>query len=164
MEDANRLVELDGVSLLGSKLRISSTSCYLARDDKLDLFGALSKELTMRRSDVKVHNSRSLISAKPTRILSLNNIVSFEDLNKDEDYMETLNDIKSECSQYGSLSNICVPRFGVYATKVFLEYGSVEDAVNAYKKLKNRTFDEKIVAVEYAYEEIIECLKPTMIP
>mmetsp|Transcript_35038 Transcript_35038/g.42868 ORF Transcript_35038/g.42868 Transcript_35038/m.42868 type:complete len:317 (+) Transcript_35038:66-1016(+) len=156
-EDANKVMELDGVSLLGSKLRISSSSRYVARVDKSGMSKGLLKGSNMRRSKVKVVDV-SLASDKPTRILVLDNVVSYEDLDEDEDYIETLNDIKDECSQYGSVRKICVPRYGIYATKIFLEYKSIDDAVNAQKKLNNRTFDGRIVAVEFGDVECLDCL------
>jgi RNA recognition motif-containing protein len=158
MEDANKAMELDGVSLLGSKLRISSSSRYVSRGDKSGMSKGLLEGSNMRGSNVKVVNNVSLISDKPTRVLVLDNVVSYEDLDEDEDYIETLIDVKDECSQYGSLSKIYVPRFGVYATKIFLEYKSVDDAVNAHEKLNNRTFDERIVTVEFGDVECLDYL------
>jgi RNA recognition motif-containing protein len=158
IEDANKALQLDGVSFLGSKLRISSPLRYVAHRNKIDFVKTLENASGTRESTSVDRNNVSSISEKPTRILMLNNTLSFEDLDEDEDYMETVNDIKSECSQYGSLKRICVPRFGVHATKIFLEYRSVEDAVNAHNKLKNKTFDEKTMVVEFAEEEFLECL------
>eukprot|EP00586_Coscinodiscus_wailesii_P020933 CAMPEP_0172491044 /NCGR_PEP_ID=MMETSP1066-20121228/21718_1 /TAXON_ID=671091 /ORGANISM="Coscinodiscus wailesii, Strain CCMP2513" /LENGTH=188 /DNA_ID=CAMNT_0013259865 /DNA_START=438 /DNA_END=1004 /DNA_ORIENTATION=+ len=157
-EDANKALQLDGVALLGSKLRISPQLRYVARGDKIDFLKVLKNVSAIRESTLIVRKNASSISDKPTRTLMLNNIVSYEDLDEDEDYIETVDDIRSECSQYGSLKRICVPRFGVHATKVFLEYNNVDDAVNAHDKLKNKTFDEKITAVEFVEEEFLECL------
>mmetsp|Transcript_35037 Transcript_35037/g.42867 ORF Transcript_35037/g.42867 Transcript_35037/m.42867 type:complete len:318 (+) Transcript_35037:77-1030(+) len=158
MEDANKAIELDGVSFLGSKLRISSSSRYLVRGYNSGVLKGSLERSNMRRSNVKAVNNVSIISDKPTKTLVLGNVVSYEDLDEDEDYIETLNDIKDECSQYGSVRKICVPRYGIYATKIFLEYKSIDDAVNAQKKLNNRTFDGRIVAVEFGDVECLDCL------
>eukprot|EP00586_Coscinodiscus_wailesii_P015357 CAMPEP_0172521316 /NCGR_PEP_ID=MMETSP1066-20121228/292513_1 /TAXON_ID=671091 /ORGANISM="Coscinodiscus wailesii, Strain CCMP2513" /LENGTH=391 /DNA_ID=CAMNT_0013304215 /DNA_START=54 /DNA_END=1229 /DNA_ORIENTATION=- len=148
----------DCVSFLGSKLRISSSSRYLVRGYNSGVLKGSLERSNMRRSNVKAVNNVSIISDKPTKTLVLGNVVSYEDLDEDEDYIETLNDIKDECSRYGSVRKICVPRYGIYATKIFLEYKSIDDAVNAQKKLNNRTFDGRIVAVEFGDVECLDCL------
>jgi len=88
-------------------------------------------------------------SLECTRVLEINNALSIEDLEYDEDYRETMEEIKDECVQYGTLKNMCMPRTGVHATKIFLEYASVEDAEKAFNELRMKTFDGKVVTVDF---------------
>lgn len=42
--------------------------------------------------------------ATPTRVLSLSQVVTEDQLKDDEDYEEILEDMKSECGKFGKLS------------------------------------------------------------
>mmetsp|Transcript_29010 Transcript_29010/g.35318 ORF Transcript_29010/g.35318 Transcript_29010/m.35318 type:complete len:313 (-) Transcript_29010:310-1248(-) len=155
MEDANKALQLDGVSLLGSKLRVSLPCRYVLRENKRELLRILSIRSTMRRNNATASNNVPSIAENCGRRLVLSNAVSFEDIDEDEDYLETLRDLKDECCQYGPLKKIYVPRCGVHATKVYLEYESVDDAINARNMLKNKMFDERVIDVEYVDAECV---------
>eukprot|EP00586_Coscinodiscus_wailesii_P013868 CAMPEP_0172499386 /NCGR_PEP_ID=MMETSP1066-20121228/126551_1 /TAXON_ID=671091 /ORGANISM="Coscinodiscus wailesii, Strain CCMP2513" /LENGTH=159 /DNA_ID=CAMNT_0013273111 /DNA_START=616 /DNA_END=1095 /DNA_ORIENTATION=+ len=150
MEDANKVIQLNGVSLLGSKLRIMSTSrynqtCRLARMDTNSDISAMK-----RNSDF---GETRLSSESPTTVLLLDNMLSYEDLVEDHDYQEAIEDVKDECKKYGPLKRINLPRTGIHATRIFLEYHSIRDATNAFEGLKNKTFDGRSVTVRYIDED-----------
>ena len=46
----------------------------------------------------------------PTRVLQMLNMVAVEELTNDEDYKEILEDIKEECSKYGEVEEVKIPR------------------------------------------------------
>jgi hypothetical protein len=77
------------------------------------------------------------LSAIPTRVLVLLNMVTDDDLVAEDDYAGLVEEIKEECAKFGLLRNIKVPRGaggGVEASavrKVFLEYATAEDASKA---------------------------------
>lgn len=49
-------------------------------------------------------------SGLPTEVLCLLNMVMLEELLDDEDYEEILEDIRKECSKYGTVRSIEIPR------------------------------------------------------
>lgn len=89
----------------------------------------------------------------PTRVVELKQMLTQQDLEDDEEYNDILEDTRDECSSFGTLKNIVIPRTGPGATKIFLEYLSVEDAGKAIAGLKGRTFDGRQVGATY-FDEI----------
>ena len=95
----------------------------------------------------------------PTRVVVLRHMpITEEELASDEDYEEILEDTKEECSGFGMLKNIEIPRTGVGKGEIFLEYLSKDDAANAIKQLQGRTFDGTKVEATY-YDEAKFALK-----
>ncbi len=92
-------------------------------------------------------------AAVPTRVVELKQMLTQQDLEDDEEYNDILEDTRDECSSFGTLKNIVIPRSGPGATKIFLEYLSAEDAGKAIKGLKGRTFDGRQVGAAY-FDEI----------
>ncbi|XP_022637299.1 splicing factor U2af large subunit A isoform X2 [Vigna radiata var. radiata] len=91
-----------------------------------------------------------------TKVVCLTHAVSADELKDDEDYEEILDDMRQECSKFGSLVNVVIPRpphDGEPAAgvgKVFLEYVDVDGATKARAGLNGRKFDgNQVVAVFY---------------
>ena len=89
----------------------------------------------------------------PTRILVLHNMVADDDLAADEDYHGLVDEVKEECAKFGKLLGMKVPRApsGTIEPsaikKIFLEYATVQDALNAEKELAGRQFGPNVVMV-----------------
>jgi len=89
-----------------------------------------------------------------SRVVMLKNMLTHADLQEDKEYEEILEDTREECSQFGALKSIVLPRSGTGATKVFLEYLTSEDAGKAIRALAGRTFDgRKVEAVSFSEEK-----------
>ena len=86
---------------------------------------------------------------QPTSIVSLKHMLTEQDLEDDAEYNDILEDTRDECASFGTLKNIVIPRSGPGATKIFLEYLSVEDADKAIAGLAGRTFDGRKVEAVY---------------
>mmetsp|Transcript_43653 Transcript_43653/g.52891 ORF Transcript_43653/g.52891 Transcript_43653/m.52891 type:complete len:90 (-) Transcript_43653:195-464(-) len=80
-------------------------------------------------------------------------MLTSDDLDSDQDYNEIMEDTKDECSQFGDLKNIIIPRSGLGATKIFLEYNTSEDAAKAIKALAGRTFDGRTIDASFMDKE-----------
>jgi hypothetical protein len=103
----------------------------------------------------------STASASPfpstSRILVLHNMVTEEDLATDEDYQALTQEVREECSKYGTLVNMIIPRPGdsTYSLtavgKIFLQYALVSDALQAQGELQGRQFGSSIVEVSNIY-------------
>ncbi|PWA02392.1 hypothetical protein BB558_001458 [Smittium angustum] len=98
---------------------------------------------------------------RPSRVLQLLNMVSKEELVDDEEYNEIAEDIRDECTKFGSVESIKIPRPidghdvpGV--GKIFVKFGSEDEASSALRALAGRKFAERTVYVSYITEEDYE--------
>lgn len=93
----------------------------------------------------------------PSRVIILNNMVTPEELEDEEEYTDILDDIKSECERFGKVLSLVIPRprDGVASAvgKVFVEFDSVPSAQAASTELHGRGFANRIVAVEFMDEQ-----------
>ncbi len=88
-----------------------------------------------------------------TKILVLHNMITYEDLASEEEYADLCLDIKGECEKLANLVSLKVPKKGEPGTlKVFLEYATVADAIQAEKNLNGREFGSSIVKVSFLSE------------
>ena len=91
-----------------------------------------------------------LFRSPTSRVVELKNMLSPQDLENPEEYNDIMEDTRDECSQFGQLVSVVIPRAGeAGATKIFLEYTSTTDAQKAIAGLRGRTFDGRKVIAEY---------------
>lgn len=93
-------------------------------------------------------------SGPPTEILSLMNMVQSEELEEEEEYEEILEDVKEECSKYGVVRSLEIPRpiKGIEVPgvgKIFVEFSSVVDCQKAMQALTGRKFNNRVVVTSY---------------
>ena len=101
-----------------------------------------------------VENVMQVSAGAATEVLCLMNMVIEEELRDPDEYDDLLDDIRRECAKYGALRSIEIPRPipGVEVPgvgRVFLEYESVQDAVNASQHLSGRKFANRVVLTSY---------------
>lgn len=89
-----------------------------------------------------------------TNILCLMNMVTAEELIDDEDYDEIYDDIREECSKYGRIRSLQIPRpsqeFNVSGVgKIFIEYTASSEAKIASEALAGRKFANRVVVTSY---------------
>ena len=86
----------------------------------------------------------------PSRVVELKHMLSAQDLENEEEYQDILEDTREECSQFGQLLAVVIPKANeIGATKIFLEYTSTTDAQKAIDGLRGRTFDGRKVVAEF---------------
>jgi splicing factor U2AF 65 kDa subunit len=79
-------------------------------------------------------------------VLSLRHLVSSEDVDvNQEDYDELVEDIRDECSKYGVVKEICIPRSGRGKGAAFISYATRGEAMGAAEQLRKRVFDGKSI-------------------
>ncbi|CAD7696278.1 unnamed protein product [Ostreobium quekettii] len=95
-----------------------------------------------------------------TRVVSLAEAVTLEELQSDEDYKEILEDMQEECSKYGVCTNIVIPRPIPGAQmqppgvgKVIIEFSDVNAAVKARNAMHGRKFGGRTVVAAFLLEE-----------
>ncbi|GFY75407.1 splicing factor U2AF 50 kDa subunit [Trichonephila inaurata madagascariensis] len=89
-----------------------------------------------------------------TEILCLMNMVVPEELMDEEEYEDILEDIREECTKYGTVKSVEIPRpiEGVDVPgcgKVFVEFNSVIDCQKAQQSLTGRKFANRVVVTSY---------------
>lgn len=92
-----------------------------------------------------------------TEVLCLMNMVEPNELKDDEEYQEILEDIEGECSKYGTVRSIEIPRPSREGDsepvpglgKVFVEFDSATEAQRAQLNLAGRRFANRVVVTSY---------------
>lgn len=98
--------------------------------------------------------STVVTSGPPTEVLCLLNMVTPDELRDEEEYEDILEDIKEECTKYGVVRSVEIPRpiEGVEVPgcgKVFVEFNSVLDCQKAQQALTGRKFSDRVVVTSY---------------
>ncbi|XP_023378574.1 splicing factor U2AF 65 kDa subunit isoform X9 [Pteropus vampyrus] len=99
-------------------------------------------------------SSQVQMGGHPTEVLCLMNMVLPEELLDDEEYEEIVEDVRDECSKYGLVKSIEIPRpvDGVEVPgcgKIFVEFTSVFDCQKAMQGLTGRKFANRVVVTKY---------------
>ncbi|KAK7270279.1 hypothetical protein RIF29_23304 [Crotalaria pallida] len=82
-----------------------------------------------------------------TKVVCLSQAVSPDELKDDEAYEEIIDDMRQECSKFGTLVNVVIPRpqangeLPAGVGKVFLEYADTDGSTKALAGLNGRKFD-----------------------
>ena len=89
-----------------------------------------------------------------TEVLCLMNMVTEDELVSDEDYEDILDDIREECSKYGAVRSIEIPRPVQGAVvpglgKVYVEFAETADCQRAQAALTGRKFANRTVVTSY---------------
>ena len=93
------------------------------------------------------------------RVLQLLNMVVAEELMDNEDYEEICEDIREECSKYGEILEMKIPRpshgsrQSAGVGKIYLKYDTKESAGKALRALAGRQFAARTVISSFFDEE-----------
>lgn len=159
-QEAQNALNLNNIPYLGAQLRVGRPSKWNGVDKPHGnwediLAKYMSGELTMPQE--QHHSQQSLPQQQiipASRIVELRNMLSMQDLLAEEEYQDIMIDTREECSQFGTLQNLVIPKaHEAGATKIFLEYASKDDAANAIQNLAGRTFDGRLVEASFYDEE-----------
>merc|ERR1712242_679806 len=92
-----------------------------------------------------------------TNVLMLQQMVTIEELQDDEEYTEIVEDVRDECTKYGTVKSITIPRPNKEDDKantpgigmVFVEFEAVDQAKTAQQALQGRTFESRTVVAAF---------------
>ncbi|KAI1466613.1 uncharacterized protein F4812DRAFT_432189, partial [Daldinia caldariorum] len=93
--------------------------------------------------------------SEESRVLQLLNMVTPEELMDNDDYQEICEDVQEECSKFGQVLDIKVPRptggsrQSAGVGKIFVKYDTTESAKNALRALAGRKFADRTVVTTY---------------
>eukprot|EP00794_Sanderia_malayensis_P008913 gene8913-9865_t len=90
----------------------------------------------------------------PTTVLCLMNMVTPEELQDDEEYDEIYDDIREECSKFGRIVSMEIPRpIADYQVpglgKIYIEYSAPSESRAASDALTGRKFASRVVVTSY---------------
>ncbi|KAM3426374.1 hypothetical protein MY4824_009994 [Beauveria thailandica] len=94
-----------------------------------------------------------------TRVLQLLNMITAEELLDNDDYEEICDDVRDECSKYGKILDLKVPRpaggsrQSAGVGRIFVKFESVDVTTSALKALAGRKFADRTVVTTYFPEE-----------
>jgi len=135
---------LNGMQLGEKKLAVQMAS-----------IGAKQMLNPMAPAQVQVPGINLAQGAGPaTEVLCLMNMVTVDELKEDDEYEDILEDIKEECSKYGMVKSIEIPRpiEGVDVPgvgKVFVEFMTIGDCQKAHSAITGRKFAARVVLTSY---------------
>ena len=95
----------------------------------------------------------------PSKILCIKNAVTEEELKDDEEYADVCADMQQECSQYGTLVALTIPRKSEGAGLVLLEYDDVAAAGAAQRVLHGRKCSGNAVEARFLQQAEYDKLK-----
>jgi len=82
----------------------------------------------------------------PSRILCLRRIVKNSDMQTESEYLDFIDDIRSECQKFGKIEGVAMPKPGEKgAGNAYIAYETVEEAMNARRSLGSKRFNGKFV-------------------
>jgi splicing factor U2AF subunit len=97
--------------------------------------------------------------APPSRIISLLEAVTKDELTNDEEYTEIVEDMRDECGKYGQVLNVVIPRPGQGGApdppgvgKVIVEYADVTAAMAGRQSMHGRRFAGRTVVATFLPE------------
>ncbi|KAJ5191408.1 uncharacterized protein N7498_010393 [Penicillium cinerascens] len=140
---------LNGMELGDRHLKVSRASIGTTQASGLDMgVNAMSMFAKTTSQDMETG-----------RVLQLLNMVTVDELLDNEDYEEIKEDIFEECSKFGKILGLKIPRpssggrqqAGV--GKIYIKFDTEQSATNALKALAGRKFSDRTVVVSYFGEE-----------
>lgn len=100
----------------------------------------------------------TLASKLPTRVIKLTDMVSSDEVNDDNEYRDIALDVRQECSTYGSVLSVIIPRVkegydGSLQGHIYVEFASSTEAHEAAMKLCGRKFGDQLVVADFLDEQ-----------
>lgn len=143
---------LNGMSLGDKKLIVQRAS--IGKNPLAS--GALLTSMNIPGLDMSDFTSATEEGAEgnSSEVLCLMNMLSPSELEDEEEYEEILEDVREECSKYGSVKSLDIPRpiTGVEVPgvgKIFVEFHTTADSENAQKNLAGRKFANRVVVTSF---------------
>ncbi|CAH8873495.1 unnamed protein product [Trichobilharzia szidati] len=90
----------------------------------------------------------------PTEVLCLMNMIETSELEDDDEYEDIVEDVRAECSKYGVVRSLEIPRPipGVEVPgvgKIYVEFASLIDCQKAATALTGRKFNQRLVVTSF---------------
>ncbi|PGH09330.1 splicing factor U2AF 65 kDa subunit [Blastomyces parvus] len=143
---------LNGMELGNKRLKVVRASIGTTQAAGLDMgVNAMSMYAKTTSQDIEA-----------STVLQLLNMVTTEELMDNDDYEEICDDVREECSKYGEIVELKVPRptgnnkQAAGVGKIYVKFDNSESATKALKALAGRKFQDRTVVTTYFSEENFE--------
>ncbi|KAK7397563.1 hypothetical protein QQX98_013071 [Neonectria punicea] len=140
---------LNGMDVGGKKLKVTKASIGPTQVANFDVgITAISGLASQTTNEVET-----------SRVLQLLNMVTAEELMDNDDYEEICEDVREECSKFGTIADMKIPRptggsrQSAGVGKIFVKFNAVESTTKALKTLAGRKFADRTVVTTYFPEE-----------
>jgi len=132
-------------SLNGKEIHGKAVACKPANQkDVLDLVAAAGNST----GSMAVASLLQQAPPIPSCYLRMENMVTSEELLNNGEYKEIFDDVRTECSRYGNLVALLIPRPpSPNAGLIFLQYSNLNEAAAAIAQLQGRTFAERLISI-----------------
>ncbi|KAF2464995.1 uncharacterized protein BDR25DRAFT_306864 [Lindgomyces ingoldianus] len=106
----------------------------------------------------ETQNDETIIS----RVICMLNMITQDEVMDRDAYEEIKEDVEEECSKYGKILDIKMPRptggsrMGPGVGKIYIKYDNVESGQKAMKALAGRKFSDRTVVVTFFSEELFD--------
>lgn len=143
------LTTLNGMDVGGKKLKVVKASIGPTQVANFDVGITAISGLA----------SQSANETEASRVLQLLNMVTEDELHDNDDYEEICEDVREECSKFGNVLELKVPRpiggsrQSAGVGKIYVKFESAESTTNALKALAGRKFADRTVVTTYFPEE-----------
>ncbi|KAF4123490.1 splicing factor U2AF 65 kDa subunit [Geosmithia morbida] len=143
------LETLNGMDVGGKKLKVTKASIGPTQVANFDVGIAAISTLAAQTSN----------EVEQTRVVQLLNMVTAEELMDSDEYEEICDDVREECTKFGTISELKVPRpsggsrQSAGVGKIFVKFETQDSATNALKALAGRKFADRTVVATYFPEE-----------
>eukprot|EP00002_Diphylleia_rotans_P029304 TRINITY_DN595_c0_g2_i1.p1 TRINITY_DN595_c0_g2~~TRINITY_DN595_c0_g2_i1.p1 ORF type:complete len:474 (-),score=82.58 TRINITY_DN595_c0_g2_i1:120-1340(-) len=125
-------------------------------------FMAPTNILNMNIPLMSLNASVGSIEGNESPVLQLMNMISHSDLASSETYADIAADIQSECSKYGSIISMCIPRprndkgNNNVLGMAFVEYNLSQEADLASTTLAGRAYNHRTIMTSFVEKEAYE--------
>ncbi|KAH7162869.1 hypothetical protein B0J13DRAFT_537187 [Dactylonectria estremocensis] len=140
---------LNGMDVGGKKLKVTKASIGPTQVANFDVgITAISGLASQTNNEVET-----------SRVLQLLNMVTAEELMDNDDYEEICEDVREECSKFGTIVDLKIPRptggsrQSAGVGKIFVKFDITESTTKALKSLAGRKFADRTVVTTYFPEE-----------
>lgn len=161
IEETNAALNLNGIPYLGSNLRIGRPSKYngpvvptMEWNEVLQKY--LAGEMpNMATQAAAAAPAAAVPAAAATKCIKLGNMVTAADVADPTEHAEIVEDTKDECSKFGQVMAVTIPRGGEAGSGfVFVVFAAEDQAAAAAVALGGRTFDGKRVEASFYSETL----------
>ncbi|KAH6898397.1 hypothetical protein B0T10DRAFT_472513 [Thelonectria olida] len=147
--NAPALDTLNGMDVGGKKLKVVKASIGPTQVANFDVgITAISGLASQTTNDIET-----------SRVLQLLNMVTAEELMDIDDFEEICEDVREECSKFGTIVDMKIPRptggsrQSAGVGKIFVKFDTTESTTKALKSLAGRKFADRTVVTTYFPEE-----------
>ncbi|PNY25743.1 Splicing factor U2AF 50 kDa subunit, partial [Tolypocladium capitatum] len=150
--NAAALNTLNGMDVGGRKLKVAKASSGSTQVANFDVGITAISGLA----------SQSATESEKGRVVQLLNMVTAEELMDNDEYDEICEDVREECSKFGAVAELKVPRpsggsrQSAGVGKIFVKFDTTESAHKALTALAGRKFADRTVVTTYFPEENFE--------